>query len=213
MTATEIATFAAGLFALANPLIRLGPFLEMTESLTTGERRRFLVTGILVMTVGWLAAIWFGSELLALLGVSTASLNAAGGMVIIALAFPMVMGSKKKQEKAEEDDFAPAQEDTGWSTRAVVPFGLPLLVGGGSLAYLITATNQFPGTSAAVAMSVISLIFIGLMWISLRFAVPLSRRLGDTGSQVIARFFGFVLLAIGWTILTKGLIELMPGLA
>lgn len=111
MTATEIATFAAGLFALANPLIRLGPFLEMTESLTTGERRKFLATGILVMTVGWLEAIWFGSELLAILGVSTASLNAAGGTVIIALAFPMVMGSKKQQEKAEEDDFAPAQED------------------------------------------------------------------------------------------------------
>jgi hypothetical protein len=52
-----------------------------------------------------------------------------------------------------------------------------------------------------------------IMWISLSYAVPLSRRLGETGSQVIARFFGFVLLAIGWTILTKGLIELMPGLA
>lgn len=213
MTATEIATFAAGLFALANPLIRLGPFLEMTGSLTASERRKFLATGILVMTVGWLAAIWFGSELLSILGVSTPSLNAAGGMVIIALAFPMVMGSKKRQEKAEEDDFAPAPEDTSWRTKAVVPFGLPLLVGGGSLAYLITATNQFSGMSAAVAMSVISLIFIGIMWISLRHAVPLSRRLGDTGSQVIARFFGFVLLAIGWTILTKGLIELMPGLA
>jgi hypothetical protein len=28
MTGTEIATFAAGLFALANPLIRLGPYLR-----------------------------------------------------------------------------------------------------------------------------------------------------------------------------------------
>ena len=69
------------------------------------------------------------------------------------------------------------------------------------------------GTDAAIAMSIIGLIFVGIMWISLSYAVPLSRRLGDTGSQVIARFFGFVLLAIGWSILTKGLVELMPGLA
>jgi multiple antibiotic resistance protein len=76
--------------------------------------------------------------------------------------------------------------------------------------------NQFPGVHAAIAMSIISLVLIGIMWVSLRFAIPLSRRLGDTGPQVMARFFGFVLLAIGWTILTiltKGLIELMPGLA
>ena len=57
------------------------------------------------------------------------------------------------------------------------------------------------------------ILIVGIMWISLSYAVPLSRRLGDTGSQVIARFFGFVLLAIGWSILTKGLMELMPGLA
>jgi multiple antibiotic resistance protein len=148
-----------------------------------------------------------------ILGVTTPSLNAAGGMVIIALAFPMVLGSGKQIEKAGGEVVAAVQDETSWQTKAVVPFGLPLLVGGGSLAYLITATNQFPGTDAAIAMSIISFVFIGIMWISLRYAAPLSRRLGNTGSQVIARFFGFVLLAIGWTILAKGLIELMPGLA
>jgi len=213
MTPTEIATFAAGLFALANPLIRLGPFLEMTDGVTDSQRRKFLATGMLVMTVGYLAAIWFGTELLTLLGVSTPSLNAAGGMVIIALAFPMVLGGGKKIEQAEEEEVAAIKEDTSWQTKAVVPFGLPLLVGGGSLAYLITATNQLPGTDAAIAMSIVSFVFIGIMWISLRYAVPLSKKLGDTGSQVIARFFGFVLLAIGWSILTKGLSELLPGLA
>lgn len=213
MTATEIATFAAGLFALANPLIRLGPFLEMTESLTPGQRRQFLGIAMLVMTVGYLGAIWLGSEILLLLGVSTPMLNAAGDMVVIAIAFPMVMGGGKKAREAEEEEIAAVQDDAGWRTRAVVPFGLPLIVGGGTLAYLITATNQFQSTSAAVAMSIVGLAFVTLMWLSLAFAVPLSRRLGDTGTQVIARFFGFVLLAIGWSIFSKGLMELMPGLA
>ena len=31
--------------------------------------------------------------------------------------------------------------------------------------------------------------------------------------KVTAAFFGFVLPAIGWSILTKGLVERMPGLA
>ena len=213
MNPTEIATFAAGLFALANPLIRLGPFLEMTESLTAGQRRQFLGIAMLVMIVGYLSAIWLGSEILSLLGVSTPMLNAAGGMVVIAIAFPMVMGGGKKAREEEEEEIAAVQDDTGWRTRAVVPFGLPLIVGGGTLAYLITATNQFQSTSAAIAMSIVGLAFVALMWISLAFAVPLSRRLGDTGTQVIARFFGFVLLAIGWSIFTRGLMELMPGLA
>lgn len=194
-------------------MIRLGPFLEMTESLNQGQRRQFLGIAILVMIVGYLGAIWLGSEILSLLGVTAPMLNAAGGMVVIAIAFPMVIGGGRKAREEEEEEIAAVQDDTGWRTRAVVPFGLPLIVGGGTLAYLITATNQFQSASAAVAMSIVGLAFVALMWIVLAFAVPVSRRLGDTGTQVIARFFGFVLLAIGWSIFTKGLMELMPGLA
>lgn len=212
MTATEIATFVSGLLALANPLIRLGPFLEMTEGLTDAKRRNFLLLGITVMIVGYLGAVWVGSEILSLLGVTTPMLNAAGGMVIIALAFPMVLGGGKEEKKTSEDEIASVQEEKTWRSKAVVPFGIPLLVGGGQIAYLITATTQFPGTGAAIAMSIGCLLIIVLMGISLRYAVPISNKLGDTGTQVISRLFGFVLLAIGWSVFTKGLVALMPGL-
>jgi multiple antibiotic resistance protein len=212
MTPTEIATFVSGLLALANPLIRLGPFLEMTEGLTESERRRFLLSGLAVMILGYLGAVWIGSELLSLLGVTTPMLNAAGGMVIIALAFPMVLGGGKEEKKTSEDEIASVQEEKTWRSKAVVPFGIPLLVGGGQIAYLITATTQFPGTGAAIAMSIGCLLIIVLMGISLRYAVPISNKLGDTGTQVISRLFGFVLLAIGWSVFTKGLVALMPGL-
>jgi multiple antibiotic resistance protein len=212
MTPTEIATFVSGLLALANPLIRLGPFLEMTEGLTESERRRFLLSGLAVMILGYLGAVWVGSEILSLLGVTTPMLNAAGGMVIIALAFPMVLGGGKEEKKTSEDEIASVQEEKTWRSKAVVPFGIPLLVGGGQIAYLITATTQFPGTGAAVAMSIGCLLIIALMGISLRYAVPISNKLGDTGTQVISRLFGFVLLAIGWSVFTKGLVALMPGL-
>ncbi len=213
MTPTEIATFISGLHALANPLIRLGPFLEITEGLTKGERRNFLLSGLSVMTLGYLAAVWVGNELLALLGVTTPMLNAAGGMVIIALAFPMVLGGGKEEKKFDEEEITSVKNETTWRSKAVVPFGIPILVGGGQLAYLITATTQFPGIGAAIAMSIGCLVIIALMGICLKYAVPLSGKLGDTGTQVITRLFGFVLLAIGWSVFSKGLIELMPGLA
>lgn len=213
MTPTEIATFISGLLALANPLIRLGPFLELTEGLTKGERRNFLLSGLSVMTLGYLAAVWVGNELLALLGVTTPMLNAAGGMVIIALAFPMVLGGGKEEKKIDEEEITSVKNETAWRSKAVVPFGIPILVGGGQLAYLITATTQFPGIDAAIAMSIGCLVIIALMGICLKYAVPLSGKLGDTGTQVITRLFGFVLLAIGWSVFSKGLIELMPGLA
>lgn len=213
MTPTEIATFISGLLALANPLIRLGPFLELTEGLTKGERRNFLLSGLSVMTLGYLAAVWVGNELLALLGVTTPMLNAAGGMVIIALAFPMVLGGGKEEKKIDEEEITSVKNETTWRSKAVVPFGIPILVGGGQLAYLITATTQFPGIDAAIAMSIGCLVIIALMGICLKYAVPLSGKLGDTGTQVITRLFGFVLLAIGWSVFSKGLIELMPGLA
>ena len=47
-------------------------------------------------------------------------------MVIIALALPMVPGSRKQQEESKEKDFIDPQEDTSWQTKAAVPLGLPL---------------------------------------------------------------------------------------
>jgi multiple antibiotic resistance protein len=165
------------------------------------------------MILGYLGAVWIGSELLSLLGVTTPLLNAAGGTVIIALAFPMVLGSGKEEKKTNQDEIASVHDEKTWRSKAIVPFGIPLLVGGGQIAYLITATTQFPGKGAAVAMSIACLLIIALIGISLRYAVPLSGKLGNTGTQVIARLFGFVLLAIGWSVIAKGLVELMPGLA
>ena len=213
MSGTDVATFAAALFSIVNPLIRIGPFLELTNGLDRVERRKFIGLSLTVQLVGYLVAAWFGRELLELLGVTIPALQAAGGVVIVALAFPMVMGGSQEPARLEEAIVERSPTDTPWKATAVVPFGVPLLVGPGQLALIISTTAVFTGTDDALKVSVVCFGAVVLMAITLVLANPIERRLGETGISVITRLFGFVLLAIGFSIFTSGLKELLPGLA
>ncbi|MCP4960256.1 MAG: MarC family protein [Actinomycetia bacterium] len=213
MTSTDVATFAAALFALANPLIRIGPFIEITGRFPAEIRRRFAYRASMVQVIGFLVSTWFGASLLDLLGVSIPALKAAGGGVILALAFPMVLGTAEKTEKRDQEEIDAMPDERTWKAAAVVPFGVPLLVGGGQMALLISTTAEFDSTKSALIVSACCLAVVAVMLASMLLADPLKRLMGASGIQVITRLFGFVLVAIGFSVLTGGLNELMPGLA
>lgn len=213
MTGADVATFAAALFAIVNPLIRIGPFLEMTAGRSPMVRRQFIFTAVSVQLIGYLAAAWFGRELLELLGVSIPALKAAGGAVIVALAFPMVLGGAENNGSNEQREIERVADDRSWRTVAVVPFGVPLLVGPGQISLIVATTAVFDTTQAAVSVTIVCAVAVIGMAIVLLLAERIERVIGPTGISIVTRLFGFVLLAIGFSIVTSGLVELMPGLA
>lgn len=213
MAGQDVAAFVAALFAIVNPLIRIGPFLELTAGRSQKVRRQFIFTALSVQIIGYVAAAWLGTELLELLGVSIPALKAAGGAVIVALAFPMVLGGGEKTEREEQQAVDRVADDQSWRTSAVVPFGVPLLVGPGQISLIVATTAVFDTTQAAVSITIVCIVAVAIMGISLLLAEQIEQRIGETGIIVFTRLFGFVLLAIGFSILTSGLVELMPGLA
>jgi multiple antibiotic resistance protein len=52
-----------------------------------------------------------------------------------------------------------------------------------------------------------------VLWIALRLAEPIGRRLGDMGLHVINRLFGLILVAIAVEVAANGLKQLFPHLA
>jgi multiple antibiotic resistance protein len=110
--------------------------------------------------------------------------------------------------KEEEGEEAKLKESI-----AVVPMAIPIVAGPGAITTVINTTNQFPSIYDRLLISGICLGVTVVLWLCLRFAAPISKRLGVTGINLVTRIMGMVLTALAFQMLAAGLKELLPGLA
>ena len=93
----------------------------------------------------------------------------------------------------------------------VVPLGIPLMAGPGSISAVIIQMQRSDGWQHAALVIACILFVCLLLWISLRLAVPIGTRLGQTGVNIMNRLFGLLLAAVAVEIIANGLRALFPG--
>ena len=153
-------------------------------------------------------SVWFGQDILEVFGVRIASFQIGGGILALLMAIDMLQArvspSKQTREEARE---AGSRESVG-----VVPLGIPLLAGPGSISLAIVGAQQAPGASEMIALTAAVLLLGAITWLVLRAAEPLGRVLGRTGINIITRLMGLVLAAIAIEFIATGMADLFPGL-
>jgi len=105
-----------------------------------------------------------------------------------------------------------AEADTS-SSVGVVPLGIPLLAGPGSISAVIIEMNHAPGLGHQAAIVGCILVVCTGTWAILHLAYPIGQRLGKIGLNVLSRIFGLILAAIAVQVMATGLRALFPGLA
>ena len=99
-------------------------------------------------------------------------------------------------------------------TRAFYPLTMPLIVGPGSIAVAITiGANQSHGVRTLIVDSLAhatgAFLVALTIFITLRYADRILRRLGPTGTAVLLRLSAFILLCIGVQIIWNGATALL----
>jgi len=112
-----------------------------------------------------------------------------------------------QQQTPEETDEAGDRDAI-----AVVPIAMPLLVGPGSISATIIQMQHGAGFGHQAAVIGVVLVICSTIWIVLRLAVPIGKRLGRTGLNILNRIFGLLLAAIAVQIFANGLRGLFPVL-
>ena len=102
-------------------------------------------------------------------------------------------------------------------TRAFYPLTMPLIVGPGSISVAITlGANQSHGFRPLIVDSLAhasgALLVAVAIFVTLRYAEPILRRFGATGTAVLLRMSAFILLCIGVQIIWNGAAALVRGL-
>ncbi|WGE92364.1 YchE family NAAT transporter [Actinobacillus genomosp. 1] len=201
--------FFIGLFAIVNPFGSLPIFFSMTAHQYESERNHTsLVTSVSIGVI-LLVSLFFGKFILDAFSISLDSFRVAGGFLIVSIAMTMISGKlgEHKQNKEEKNADVSEYENIG-----VVPLAMPIMAGPGAIGSTIVWGTRYHQVTDYIGFSVSIILFSVVCYILFRFSAPLVKKLGKTGSNVVTRIMGLILMALGIEITVAGLSNLFPGL-
>jgi len=207
-TFNELVLHFTGLVAIFSPVAAIAPYIGVAGHFSRKIQHKLAWRVALYSFLFLFIGSWSGVYILNFLGISIPALRAAGGIILLLSSLPMVMkGHSPRQKIVEKED----QEN--WKSVVVVPLVFPVTIGAASLSYVITLVHISSNLFDQLAVMIIILLDGIVIWLTYFFAGPLGRRLGSTGNDIMVRVGGIIVLALGITLLTGGLKELLPGLA
>lgn len=196
--------FFVGLIALVNPIGVVPIFYSMTAELTREQQNRTgLITCFSIVMI-LLVSFFFGNFILNSFNISIDSFRIAGGILVAMIALTMING-KIGEHKINKEEKSEHQNIDDHNNIAVVPLATPILAGPGS----ISATIVFGSSQHQIidyVYSSLTIMLFGLTcYVLFRYSKPVITKLGKTGSNVITRIMGLILMSLGVEIITTGL--------
>lgn len=138
-------------------------------------------TATIAAAVLMISFLFFGKAILNLLGLDVASFAIAGSFIIFIIGAEMILGIHIFKN-----------EDVTPSSTSIVPIAFPLIAGAGTMTTIISLRAEY--TVANIIIGIILNLLL-VYWV-LRNSDWIERKLGKSGTDVLRRVFGVILLAI-----------------
>ena len=200
------------LLAIVNPLAIVPFFIHYTQGFSSEQRRRTIAissfSAFVVIAVSALA----GLHILDFFGISLASFQVGGGMLLLTSALNMLNAQPAEAKPASHELEDGAEKAAMGASIAVVPLTIPLLTGPATMSTVVIYAEKaktFWQLSTLVGYGVV----IGLATaLCFALAQPIARVLGKTGINVMTRLMGLILAALAVEVMSDGLMKLFPAL-
>ena len=197
------------LLAIVNPLAIVPFFIHYTQDFTTEQRRRTIWIASFSSFVVIAVCAVMGLHILEFFGISLASFQVGGGMLLLTSALAMLNAQPAEaKSNAEEMNDAAAR-----ASIAVVPLTIPLLTGPATMSTVVIYADKAKTLwqlGTLVSYGVVIALATALCF---SLANPIARGLGKTGINVMTRLMGLILAALAVEVMADGLIKLFPILA
>jgi multiple antibiotic resistance protein len=201
------------LLAIVNPLAIVPFFIHYTQDFSREQRQRTIWIASFSCFVVIAASALLGLQVLDFFGISLASFQVGGGMLLLTSALSMLNAEPaESRSNAQEMDDAARRSSVGASI-AVVPLTIPLLTGPATMSTVVIYAERakhFPQLAALVGYGVVIALATALCF---SLAQPIARILGKTGINVMTRLMGLILAALAVEVMSDGLVKLFPILA
>lgn len=207
------------LLSIVNPLAGAIIFNQVVGSRSRADRFALARRVALFSGIVMLISLWAGSYILNFFGISLNALRLAGGLVVAARAYQMLMAPEAHEERkqAQAASSVAVSDETAddISSLAFFPLTLPFTTGPGTIAVAVTLGTERAGYGVAehlpffCGLSLAAIAMAVIIWLSYATADRLDAVLGHTGRRVVARLAAFILLGIGMQIILSGAVPVL----
>jgi multiple antibiotic resistance protein len=194
------------LFVVVDPFAAVPLFLTMTPGDPPGHKRRIAWRAALATAIVLTAFAAVGSLIFKLLGISLGAFRIAGGILLFLLAVDMLRAQRSRQRTSPEEEAEGLDRDDP----SIFPLAIPMLAGPGATSTVMVLVSraqhlwQYAVVAGAIAITALSTYGI------LRAALPVEKRLGATGMNVVQRVLGLILAATAVQFVVEGVGNVWP---
>lgn len=188
-----VRTFVA-VFVLADALGNAPIFLALTKGMEVDERNRVVDRATFVATAVILGFAFAGQAILDYLHISIASLQVAGGLLLLLVALDMLKGELDEPVIEQGRDVA------------ITPLALPLLAGPGTLTTVMLMMSDAQTAQLSVVAGIVAAMVV--TWFIVRQSSRIDKWMGAEGAIIVTKILGFLLAALAVEIGSAGIREL-----
>jgi multiple antibiotic resistance protein len=196
------------LLAIVNPLAIVPFFIHYTQDFTRAQRRRTIWIASFSSFVVIATCALMGLHILEFFGISLASFQVGGGMLLLTSALAM-LNAQPAEAKSNEEEMHDA---AARASIAVVPLTIPLLTGPATMSTVVIYAEKAKSFWQLATLVGFGLVIALATALCFSLAQPIARGLGKTGINVMTRLMGLILAALAVEVMSDGLVKLFPVL-
>ena len=200
------------LLAVVNPLAIVPFFIHYTQGFTREQRRRTILISSFSAFVVIATSALAGLQILDFFGISLASFQVGGGMLLLTSALNMLNAQPAEAKTNTHEMEDGAEKAARGASIAVVPLTIPLLTGPATMSTVVIYSEKaktFLQLGTLVGYGVVIAMATAICF---ALAQPIARVLGKTGINVMTRLMGLILAALAVEVMSDGLVKLFPAL-
>lgn len=168
-------------------------YINLTEGLSPGQKRRVLIQSLLTASAVALVFLAVGPTVLAYLNITVSDFMVAGGLLLLVISLSDLLTGEKRQRLVDPE------------TLGAVPLGVPIITGPAVLTTSVLLASVHGMTVTSLAL----LFNIGIAGVIFWFAQPITRFLGNAGTMILSKIASLLLATIAVMLIRKGIIEII----
>jgi len=188
-------------FVIIDSIGNIPIFISLLEGFTEEDRRTIIKKATWIAMLVLLIVTFTGEYIFFFLNIDMFSFKIAGGILLMIISIEMLFGKKTRTESSE--DMEERKHDL-----TVTPLAIPLLTGPGALTtgiVLLNSAQSLPDPEEKTLLLIASILlsFFTSYWLLIK-ARRVAKYFGKTGTRVIVRVMGLLLLSIAVQFIIEG---------
>lgn len=195
----------SSIFFLVDPFAALPTFLAVTAGVDKQRRRAIARKASITAWVVLSAFAVAGQYIFKMFGITLPAFEIAGGIILLLIGLDMLNAKRSAtQETGVEAEAAASKEDAG-----IVPLGIPMLAGPGSITSVMVLVGQAQGRFSLLSAILAAILITAIIcFLVLGNSDRVATVLGDTGIRILVRIMGLLLVALAVQYFVNGMVDL-----